>query len=203
MQPVSDQRRRADLAADPDPVPGDQLVAGEPDHRRHRHRDQIGHRARMGQPGHRLIGRQRRGRRDDRDNHHPGQVLGAAIPVGVAAVRRAPAHHERNSQRHRGQRVGRVMQRVAQQRHRARHPYHHRLEHRGGTEHGQREPQRPDTLRIGLHRRIHLVGGVMRMRAQQVPQTRHHTQPMRTTMTVAMLVIVDVARAMAVATSAA
>ena len=36
VQAVGDQRRGADPAADPDPVDGDQLVAGEPDQRRPR-----------------------------------------------------------------------------------------------------------------------------------------------------------------------
>jgi len=60
VQPISDQRGRADLPADPDPVPGDQFVAGETDDRGGRHRDQVGHRPRMHQPGHRLVRSQAR-----------------------------------------------------------------------------------------------------------------------------------------------
>ncbi len=88
------------------------------------------------------------------------------------------------------------MQRVAQQRYRARRRHHGRLEQRGGTEHGKGDPQRPDTLRAGLQRRIHLVRGRKRVRAQHVPQPRKHT-PKRTTM------LVILAVAMAVTTSAA
>ncbi len=72
VQPVGDQRRRADLAAGPDPVPGDQFVAGEPDHRRDSNRDQVGHCPRVRQPGDRLISGQRRRRRDHKDDHNPG-----------------------------------------------------------------------------------------------------------------------------------
>ena len=47
MHAVGDQRRGADPAADPDPVDGDQLVAGEPDQRRGKHPAQICQRLRL------------------------------------------------------------------------------------------------------------------------------------------------------------
>jgi hypothetical protein len=114
VQPVSDQRRRADLVPDPDPVPGDHFVAGESDHRRNRHRDQVGHRPRVGEPGYRGIGGQRRGRGDENDDHNSSQVLGPSVPVRITAGGRPPADYERDTQRHRGQRVCGVVQRVTQ-----------------------------------------------------------------------------------------
>ena len=119
MQPVSDQGRRADLPADPDAVPGDQLVAGEADHRRDANSDQARHRARMRKPCHRLVTSQHRRRGDDEHDHHPGQVLGPPVPVGITARGRAPPGDERDSQRHRRQRVSRIVQRVTEQRDRA------------------------------------------------------------------------------------
>jgi hypothetical protein len=177
VQPVGDQSGRADRAPGPDPVPGGQLVAGEPDHRRHRNRRQVGHRPRVRQPGKRFISGQRRGRRDDNDDHNPGQVLGPSVAVGVAAGRRAPAHHERDPQRHRGQGVGGVVQRVTQQRHRAGDGHHRYLEQRGATECGKGDPQRPDARGAGLHRRIHLAGGIVGMRAQHMPEPSGHSRP--------------------------
>ena len=91
VQPVGDQRRRADLAAGPDAVPGDQLVAREPDQRRGGDRDQVRDAAAGASGGHRLVGGQRRGRGDGQHDHDPGQVLGPAVAVGVAAGRRAAA----------------------------------------------------------------------------------------------------------------
>ena len=57
---VGDQRRGADPAADPDPVDGDQLVAGEPDQRRRQHPAQICQRLRLEEPADRLIAGQHR-----------------------------------------------------------------------------------------------------------------------------------------------
>ena len=55
--------------------------------------------------------------------------------------------------------------------------HHGGLEHRGATEHGKGDPQRPDPLSAGLHRRIHLAGGIVGMRAQQVPEPVKHPGP--------------------------
>jgi LuxR family maltose regulon positive regulatory protein len=80
-------------------------------------------------------------------------------------------------------RVGGVVQRVAQQRDRARDGHHGGLEQRSATEHGKRDPQRPDTLSAGLHRRIHLAGGIVGMRAQHMPKPSDHSWPAGMTMT--------------------
>jgi hypothetical protein len=69
VQAVRDQGGRADSPANPDAVPGHQLVSGEADTRRDRHGGQVAHRPRMGQPVNRCIGGQRRRRGDDNDDH--------------------------------------------------------------------------------------------------------------------------------------
>src|SRR5207248_2797163 len=72
---------------------------------------------------------------------------------------------------YRGQRVGQVVQGVAEQRDGARPPGDQRLDQRGGPEPGQRDPQRTDALAARRKGRVHLVGGVMRVRRETVPPT--------------------------------
>jgi hypothetical protein len=170
VQAVGDQRRRADLPASADPVPGRQLVAREADERRDGDRGQIGYVPRVQQPAERRVGGQRRGRRDGQHDHDPGEILGPAEAVGIAAGRRAAGQHERDRERHRGQRVGGVVQRVAEQRDRPGHHRHGRLNARGRPEHSERDPQRSHALRAGFEGRVDLIGGLVRMRAQQVAQ---------------------------------
>jgi len=50
VQPIGDQRCGTDLAADPDAVPGDQLVAGKPHDRRDRDSNQVRYPLRVHQP---------------------------------------------------------------------------------------------------------------------------------------------------------
>jgi hypothetical protein len=115
VQPVSDQRGRADAAPDPDPVLRDDLVAGEPEHAGQRHRGQVVDVGRVEQAAYRLDARDHRGGRDEHDDHDAGQILGPAEAVGVSPGGRPPAERERDRQRHRGQRVGDVVQGVAEQ----------------------------------------------------------------------------------------
>ena len=171
VQAVGDQRRRADLRPRANPVPGRQLVACEADERGDGDRGQIGHVPGVQQPGERRVGGQRRGRRDRQHDHDPGQVLGPPVAIGVAAGRRAAGQHERDRERHRGQRVGGVVQRVAEQGDRPGHHRHGRLDARGRPEQGKRDPQRPHALRAGFEGRVDLIGGLVRMRAQQVAQS--------------------------------
>ena len=110
-----------------------------------------------------------------------------AIAVGVAAGGWPPAHHERDTQRHGSQRVSGVMQRVTQQRNRTRDRDHRRLQRRRAGEHGQGDPQRPDALSAGLHRRIHRVGCIVGMRAQHMPKPPAHCWPAGMNMAVGMI----------------
>src|ERR1035437_10552308 len=85
MQAIGDQRRRANLAARADPVPGRHLVTREPGQRGQRDRDQIRYVMRVDQVRDRLISGQRRRRRDRQHDHDPRQILGPAVPIGVTA----------------------------------------------------------------------------------------------------------------------
>ena len=170
VQAVGDQRGRADPPSGADAIPGRQLVAREADERRHGDRNQVRHGPGMQQPAERRVGGQRRGRRDRHHDHDPGEVLGPPVAIGVATGRRAAGEQERDRERHRGERVGGVVQRVAEQGDRPRRRRHGRLDDRGRPEHGERDPQRSHALGAGFQGRVDLVGGLVRMRAQQVPQ---------------------------------
>ncbi len=177
VQPVGDQRGRADPAADADAVAGHQLVAREPGQRGRGHRDQGGDRRRVQQAVHRLVGSQRRRGQDEQHDDDPGQVLGPPVPVGVAPARRAPPDQERDTERHRRQRVGRVVQRVAEQRHRPGQHRDHALDRRRPGQHGQRDPHRPHPRRAALGRRVHPVGRLVRVRPHQVHQLGQQRDP--------------------------
>ena len=121
VQAVGDQGGRADPAADPRSGSG-----RRPRCRRTRsHRPRPAHRggrARRGS-GKRWIAWYRRATAEaaiSTTTMMPGQVLGPAVAVGVAAGRRPATEHERDAERDSGQRVGDVVQGVAEQRHRAR-----------------------------------------------------------------------------------
>jgi hypothetical protein len=170
MQAVGDQRGRADLPSGADAIPGRQLVAREADERRDGDGNQVRHVPGVQQPVERRVGGQRRGRRDRQHDHDPGEVLGPPVAIGIATGRRAAGEQERDRERHRGERVGGVVQRVAEQGDRPRRGRHRRLDERGRPEHGERDPQRSHALGAGFKGRVDLVGGLVRMRAQQVPQ---------------------------------
>jgi hypothetical protein len=89
-------------------------------------------RVRVQQPADRGVGGRGRGQHDHGHDDDAGQVLGPAVTVGVAAGGKPPAEQERDAERHRGQRVGRVVQRVAEQRDRAGQRDDRRLRQRGG-----------------------------------------------------------------------
>jgi hypothetical protein len=193
MQAVRDQRGRADLPSGPDPIPGRHLVAREADERRDGDRNQVRHVPGVQQPVERLVGGQRRGRRDRRHDHDPGQVLGPPVAIGIAAGRRAAGEQERDRERHRGERVGGVVQRVAEQRDRPGRRRHDRLDARGRPEHGERDPERSHALGAGFEGRVDLVGGLVRMRAKQGAQPGHQAVVIVVVMGVAVGVVVGVA----------
>jgi hypothetical protein len=82
------------------------------------------------------------------------------------------------------------VQGVAQQGHRSGDGDHDGLRGGGGTQHGQGDPQRVDALAGGLHRRVDLAGGVVAVRAQQVPEPVPPRRPPATTITIGMAAIV-------------
>jgi hypothetical protein len=127
------------------------------------------HRLRVQEPGDRGPAGECGRAGDHEDDDDAGQILGPAEPIGVRPRRRSPADDERDAQRDGGQRVGDVVQGVAEQRDRAGDQHDHHLDGRGGTEHGQRDPQGTQTLAGRLHRRVDLVGRVVRVRSQRVP----------------------------------
>ena len=172
VQAVGDQRRGADPAPGPDAVAGHHLVACEAERSRDRDRDQVRHRVRVQQPADRDEGRRGGGQHDHRDDADAGQVLGPPVTIGVPAGGTAPPEQERDTERHRGQRVGRVMQRVAEQRDRAGQGDHHRLRACRRAQHGQRDPQRSHAFGRALEHLVHPAVVRMRMQSDRVPGAR-------------------------------
>jgi len=172
VQAVGDQRGGADPAAGPDAVAGHHLVAGEPERSRDRDRDQVGHRVRVQQPADRGERRGGGGQQDHPDDDDAGQVLGPPVTIGVPAGGTPPPEHERDAERHRGQRVGRVVQRVAEQRDRAGQGDHPRLRACRRAEPGQRDPQRPHSFGRALEDLVHPAVVRVRMQSGCVPDTR-------------------------------
>ena len=95
------------------------------------------------------------------------------------------------------------MQRVAQQRHRTRQDNHAGLQRCGQRQDDEADPQRPAATGIGFERGIDLVGGIVRMAAQQLIDCVSDRRPptvrligvmimkMPVTATPALVVIVD------------
>src|SRR5205814_1848805 len=73
------------------------------------------------------------------------------------------------------------------------------LNHGRYTEAGQRDPQRPHPLGAGLHRRIHLVSRLMRMRPEEMRDLRPH--PRRPSVLITVAVVMTVPMAVAVASA--
>lgn len=164
VQPVGDQRRRADLAPDPDPVLRDELVAEEADHAGRGHPPQVLHRRGIEQAAHRLHpGHDRRGGNHDHDEQ-AGEVLSSPVPVRVAAVRWPTPEPERHPQRDGGAGVGDVVHGVSEQRDRPRERHHGALQDGGDQQGDEADLQRPDAAVAGLQRGVDEVGGVVAVR---------------------------------------
>ena len=172
VQPVGDERRRADRASDPDAVDRDELVAREADDPGRDDDPRVASSAR----GRAAAGSTRSRRRPPTaaiisDDEDAGEVLGAAVAVGVAAVRRPPAEDERDPQRDRGQGVGEVVDRVGQQRHRAGDDHEQCLGEGGDPERDEADLDGADALGAGLERGVDRVGGVVAVRLEEARET--------------------------------
>jgi hypothetical protein len=193
VQAVGDQSGGADPAPGPDAVAGHHLVACEPERSRDRDRDQVGHRVRVQQPADRGERRGGGGQQDHRDDDDARQILGPPVSIGVPAGGTPPSEHERDAERHRGQRVGRVMQRVAEQRDRAGQGDHHRLRACRRAEPGQRDPQRPHSFGRAIQDLVQPAVVRVRLQSGCVPDTRPQSlAPVLVVMPVVMPVVMFV-----------
>jgi hypothetical protein len=134
---VGGQGGRADPGAHPDAVARGQLVADEADDPGGGHPRQVVHPLRVDEPLDGLPGGHDGGRRHHDDHGEAGQVLGPAVPVGVAAIRRASGGPERQADGQRGQGVGQVVDRVGEQPHRPAEAEDHRLDDPGRQQAGE------------------------------------------------------------------
>ena len=161
VQPVGDQGGRADAPTDPDAVLGHPLVPQEPQNGSGGDSAQQLHVLRMQQPVHRLVaGGHRRGG-DGRHHGEPGEVLGPAVAVDVAATGRSSPDQERQPERHSRQRVGEVVQRVPEERHRAAHEEHDQLARRRRGQAEQGDAHRPHPLVTALEDLVDLPEGAV------------------------------------------
>lgn len=179
VQSVGDEGGGADPAAGADAVAGHPFVADEADHRGGGDRPQVGDVAGPEEPVDRLVRSQGGGCGDGEHDGDAGQVLGASVTVGVAAVRRTAAQDERDAQRDGGQCVGGVVEGVAQQRDRPRQHDDDRLDHRGRPQDAQGQPQGAHPLPGGLHRRVDLVHGLVTVRRDHMGDLVPHPRPAR------------------------
>jgi hypothetical protein len=141
------QRHRVDAPPDAHLVLGHRLVAEHADQgggeRPARRADR---RCRPGQLGQRLGQRDRGRGRDRQDHQHPGDVLGAGQPEGVAAVGAAPGDRECDQQGRGGEHVAQVVEAVGEQRHRAADGGEDELDRGGQGEPGGGDHHRPRAL---------------------------------------------------------
>jgi hypothetical protein len=171
---VGFERGAADLAAHTDAEQRHQLVAQETHHRCGDDPAQVAQRLGGYQLLVRLPGCQRRAGHHHQHDKHPGQVLGAAKAIGVAARRRASPKHKGDPQWHGGERIGEVMDGVGQQRRAAADQDDDQLEHCGGEQAGERDLQRPDAALAALQRGVGARAGMamaVQEPAKQAAQT--------------------------------
>jgi hypothetical protein len=159
------------------PVAGDQLVAEEPDDRGGGDRPQMGDLVWVQQSADGLVRGEDRGQGDHGDHEQPGQVLGAAVAVGVALGSRLPAERERDQQRNGGQRVGDVVERVTEEPHRPGQCDYYSLQKGGQAEAGQADQQGPSPGLVGFESVVDLVRGVVEVPAHQFRQRVPHPAP--------------------------
>ena len=105
---------------------------------------------------------------DHRDDEQSGEVFDAAEPVGVAAGSGFCAERERNPERDRGQGVGEVVDGIRGQRDRSGDHHDGDLRDRRHAEHQQADFDRPDARGAGFQRAVDAVGGVMRVRREDL-----------------------------------
>ena len=149
VQAVGYQRRRANFAPHANAENRDQLVAQKADDGRRRDPAQIAQRLWMSDSLDRLVEHEQRTTEDHQHNQRPGQVLGAAVAVGVAAVASAAGQRERQPERDGRQGVRKVVRRVGQQCHTAADRHHADLKERRDQQAGQRQFERADAARRG------------------------------------------------------
>jgi hypothetical protein len=104
----------------------------------------------------------------------PGEVLGAAVAVYVAAVGWTAAQPESNTERERGQGVGDVVDGVGQQGDRTGYGHDDDLEPGGDAEATEADGQGPQAVSVG-RRGIDAVGVVVAVGREHVADRAHDT----------------------------
>ena len=105
---------------------------------------------------------------DHRDDKQPREVFDFAESVGVATGCGFRAERERDPQRHGGQRIGEIVNGVGGQCDRSGHDHDDDLRERRRAQHQQAEFDGPDAGNTGLQRAVEAVGGVVRVRRENL-----------------------------------
>src|ERR687898_2621802 len=115
VEPVGNQRGGSDAAADPDPVAGDEFIAGEADDACGSYHGEVVNVLRVEEAAYRLVAGDCGGGGDGQNDRDGSQIFGSAVAVRVAPGRGPPADDKGDAQRHSGQCVGDVVEGVAEQ----------------------------------------------------------------------------------------
>jgi hypothetical protein len=113
VEPVGNQRGGSDAAADPDPVAGDEFIAGEADESRGSYHGKELNVLRVEEAAYRLVAGECGGGGDGQNDGNASQVFGSAVAVRVAPGRGPPADDKGDAERNSGQCVGDVVEGVA------------------------------------------------------------------------------------------
>ena len=154
---IGHQGGGADLVAHADAKDRHSLVSEEADDRGGDHPAHVADRRWLQQLLVALPSGDDRAGEDHQHHHGAGNILGAAVAVGVAAVGGALAQGEGDPERHGGEGVGEVVDRIGQQRHAAADQDDYHLEERRCAQADQRDLQGPDAPLAALQRRVDLV----------------------------------------------
>ncbi len=173
MVSVGHEGGRTDVAADPDAVPGHELVAREADDAGHQDRGDVGHHLRVDEPVDGLPAGDER-REGDHDQHEePREVLRASVAEGVAPGGRPRADDEGDPQRDGRQGIAEVVDGIGEERYRAREDDHHELEGRRDPERDERELERADAPFVARQRLVERVARVMAVSDEAVEEAEH------------------------------
>jgi hypothetical protein len=146
VKPVGHQRRRSDAATDPDPVAGNQFIAGEADESRHRYHGKVIDILGVEKAADRLVADECGGGGYGQNDRDASQVFGSAVPVRIAPSRGPPANDKRDAKRDSGQCIGDVVKGVTEQGDGSRYRHNRCLGNGGGPQGDKGERDGPHAL---------------------------------------------------------
>lgn len=163
VQSIGDESRTPDLAPDPDPVPGNELVAGEANQCRTGDEPQVPHIPRVVETGDCFVGGEHTRQGDHGDDEQTAEVLGSSVSVGVTLGGRSTGQRKGNQQRYCRERVGHVVQGVSEKSNRTGRNDNAGLDCRSESEPGQADDQHAPAGCVSLQGVVDLLGSIVGM----------------------------------------